>query len=342
MRRVPIALVCMLSLVLSYAPYVYIPAVHPLGLKQVRTIRIAHADTAGPNSPTAEASTASGSCSNGLNWGTGGAGAEDTTFSDITGNLFDAGEFTDYLELSGFGFSITGTVTGITVEVIGWGFNGTTPADYSSVRLMTASATYVGDEKATGALPAADPGSTYTTFGASSDDWNAGLSETEVNDPGFGVGLCFIATAANSRINIDHVRITVEYSPPPVPPSVTTDTPSNTTHFSATLLGTISDVGSGDATEHGFAFSTDPSLATNVSTSSLGSFTGTGQFSQQRNDLQPSTTYHVRAYATNSSGTGYGSPVTFTTNDEIPARTLRLISGKILINQGGRVIIRQR
>ena len=43
--------------------------------------------------------------------------------------------------------------------------------------------------------------------------------------------------------------------------------------------------------------------------------TGNGDFISTMNFLRPNTTYNVRAYATNSVGTGYGNVVNFTTND---------------------------
>ena len=40
---------------------------------------------------------------------------------------------------------------------------------------------------------------------------------------------------------------------------------------------------------------------------------GTGLFDSALTGLLPDTTYHVRAYASNSTGTAYGNEVTFTT-----------------------------
>ena len=125
-------------------------------------------------------------------------------------------------------------------------------------------------------------------------------------------------------------------------PTVTTNAVTGIGSFFATFSGTISNNGGSDAIDHGYAYSTDSTLATVIATTTLGGFTGTGSFSQFINILQPSTTYYVRAFATNSTGTGYGSIQSFATSYEIPARTLRLISGKIIINQGSRMIINQQ
>ena len=41
--------------------------------------------------------------------------------------------------------------------------------------------------------------------------------------------------------------------------------------------------------------------------------TGTGSFTSSITGLSPGTAYHVRAYATNSAGTGYGNDIEFNT-----------------------------
>jgi len=45
--------------------------------------------------------------------------------------------------------------------------------------------------------------------------------------------------------------------------------------------------------------------------------TGTGTFTSSIRGLQPATTYHVRAYATNVIGTSYSEPTTFTTGNSV-------------------------
>jgi uncharacterized protein (TIGR02145 family) len=45
---------------------------------------------------------------------------------------------------------------------------------------------------------------------------------------------------------------------------------------------------------------------------------GTGAFTINLNSLLPNTTYYIRAYATNSSGTGYGNEIMFKTNPGVP------------------------
>lgn len=61
----------------------------------------------------------------------------------------------------------------------------------------------------------------------------------------------------------------------------------------------------------GVCWSTEqnPTIDDNTTTDS----TGAGSFSSKITGLQPKANYYVRAYATNSKGTGYGSTVSFTT-----------------------------
>jgi uncharacterized protein (TIGR02145 family) len=71
-------------------------------------------------------------------------------------------------------------------------------------------------------------------------------------------------------------------------------------------------------TARGVAYGTSSSPTTAGAITNDG--TGTGVFTSALAGLTPSTTYNVRAYATNSVGTAYGNEVTFTT-PAIPAFT---------------------
>jgi len=66
-------------------------------------------------------------------------------------------------------------------------------------------------------------------------------------------------------------------------------------------------------TARGVCWSTGqtPTVADNRTTDG----TGAGSFSSSITGLTPNTTYYVRAYATNSAGTGYGSAMSFTTEE---------------------------
>ena len=98
-------------------------------------------------------------------------------------------------------------------------------------------------------------------------------------------------------------------------PTVITSAASSLTTTAATLNGAITSTGGANATESGFAYGTDPTLAVVIATSTLGGESGTASFLQNLTGLSPSTTYYDRAYATNSAGPGFGSILSFVTSD---------------------------
>jgi len=78
-----------------------------------------------------------------------------------------------------------------------------------------------------------------------------------------------------------------------------------------TVQGEITATGGYNATERGFQYNTVK--YPDKTKSESGSF-GTGTYNLQLTGLTPGTTYHIRAYATNQDGTGYGSWVAITTD----------------------------
>jgi hypothetical protein len=83
-------------------------------------------------------------------------------------------------------------------------------------------------------------------------------------------------------------------------------------YTTATSGGSITSDGGAAISARGVCWSTNASPTVALSTiTSDGS--GIGAFTSSITGLLPSTTYHVRAYATNSQGTGYGQDQTFTT-----------------------------
>jgi hypothetical protein len=95
-------------------------------------------------------------------------------------------------------------------------------------------------------------------------------------------------------------------------PQVSTSQVVNITVISAESGGTILSDGGEDIISCGICWGTAyyPTVSDSVSieTSSL------GEFSSVMNSLNPGKTYHVRAYATNINGTGYGEDIAFSTS----------------------------
>ncbi|GAB1373013.1 hypothetical protein MASR1M45_30770 [Candidatus Kapaibacterium sp.] len=101
-------------------------------------------------------------------------------------------------------------------------------------------------------------------------------------------------------------------------PSVSTANISNITYNSAQSGGNVTNDGGANVTARGVCWSTsqNPTIANSKTTDG----SGTGSFSSSITGLQSNTTYYVRAYATNSAGTGYGEQVSFKTltNSDVP------------------------
>lgn len=98
-------------------------------------------------------------------------------------------------------------------------------------------------------------------------------------------------------------------------PTVTTTAISNITENSATSGGTVTATGGAAITAQGVCWSTtaNPTISNSFTTNGT-----TTPFTSNLTGLTASTTYYVRAYATNSAGTAYGSQVSFTTAAAVP------------------------
>ncbi|MGA9117541.1 MAG: FISUMP domain-containing protein, partial [Bacteroidota bacterium] len=94
-------------------------------------------------------------------------------------------------------------------------------------------------------------------------------------------------------------------------PTVTTASITGITSTSAAGGGNVTSEGSSPVTARGVCWRTSQNPTTADSKTVDGS--GPGSFTSSMTGLSPSTPYYVRAYATNSAGTNYGSQVSFTT-----------------------------
>jgi|WetSurMetagenome_2_1015567.scaffolds.fasta_scaffold00649_3 uncharacterized protein (TIGR02145 family) len=136
---------------------------------------------------------------------------------------------------------------------------------------------------------------------------------------------------------------------PIVAATITTTAVSAVTLTTASSGGNITSDGGGTITARGacWAITTNPTINNFKSTDG----TGTGSFISSLTNLTPGTTYYVRAYATNSWGTSYGSEISFTTNPVVVATltttavtsvtlTTAVSGGNITANGGGNVTAR--
>jgi|GEM_PF-1107370 len=104
-------------------------------------------------------------------------------------------------------------------------------------------------------------------------------------------------------------------------PSVTTNPVSAIKTYSAVSGGNVTGDGGADVTRRGICWSTAQNPSDENGTCSE-SGSGTGSFAITMGDLNPITSYYVRAYAINSAGTNFGNQVNFQTDQEISIPTV--------------------
>ena len=92
----------------------------------------------------------------------------------------------------------------------------------------------------------------------------------------------------------------------------------------ATSGGEIISDGGGAITARGVCWST--SIAPTIASNKTSDGTGSGIFSSSISGLTALTTYYVRAYATNSAGTAYGSELSFKTTADLPTLTTNSVT----------------
>jgi hypothetical protein len=107
----------------------------------------------------------------------------------------------------------------------------------------------------------------------------------------------------------------VSFKTPVDMPVVVTAPVTDITKVSAVLNGEVTYDGGGEVTARGLVWSTNENPTVNDQKIEVG--TGTGVFSSELAGLTKFTSYHVRAFATNSAGTAYGNDVQFTTLADI-------------------------
>jgi uncharacterized protein (TIGR02145 family) len=139
-------------------------------------------------------------------------------------------------------------------------------------------------------------------------------SNSPCRDAGTNVGIPYSGSAPD----IGAIEYTVSG---PSSPTVSTNSVTNVGSTTATCGGNVSADGGASVTARGVCWSTssNPTIALSTKTSNG---TGTGSFVSSITGLSPATIYHVRAYATNSVGTAYGSDVQFSTTTNVVVPTL--------------------
>jgi hypothetical protein len=109
-------------------------------------------------------------------------------------------------------------------------------------------------------------------------------------------------------------------------PTVTTQAVTAIGTTMADGNGNITDLGAPDPTQHGVCWNTSGTPTTADSKTEKGAASATGAFASHMTGLSPNTIYYVRAYATNTAGTSYGTQVSFTTRAAAATVTTQAVS----------------
>lgn len=124
-------------------------------------------------------------------------------------------------------------------------------------------------------------------------------------------------------------------------PTVTSSAATSISSTSATLGGNVTATGGANVTERGVYYSTTNGFADGAGTkvSTTGDWSATGAFTQAISGLAAGTTYYVKAFATNSVGTSYGSQVSFTTSPTLiePGNALDFDGTNDYVNLGDKI-----
>jgi len=148
----------------------------------------------------------------------------------------------------------------------------------------------------------------------------------------------YIATVITDLSNLDYLNPpslgSYEYTSESTIPSISTTIVTNILATTATSGGYISSDGGGSITARGVCWST--SINPTIANSHTSDGTGTGTFISSINGLSDGITYYVRAYATNSIGTAYGSNISFTASSTTPdIILLKHTNNQLLILEDG-------
>ena len=151
---------------------------------------------------------------------------------------------------------------------------------------------------------------------------NSRIGTKRVEFPGFGIG------------RYDLGIITIKG---PTVPTVETAEVTNIKSKTATGGGKVTSSGGFAVTKRGVCWST--SQYPTVTNDHTEDGTGAGEFFSNIGNLQPNTTYYVRAYAENEKGVAYGNQVTFMTESGVPTVQTKLVrvDGKTIVYYEGSV-----
>lgn len=144
--------------------------------------------------------------------------------SYTSSSLSSNGDFTDYLQITDFGFSISSSniIVGIEIEIERFGDK----VKDNQARIVKGGVISTTDQSANPNWPNTDPNS-YQLYGANNDLWGEVFTPNDINASNFGVAISArrLGGGGGAAVpNIDHIRITVYFQIP---------LPISLMHFSA-------------------------------------------------------------------------------------------------------------
>ena len=161
---------------------------------------------------------------------------------------------------------------------------------------------------------------TKVTSGSGTGSYTCNLSGLQPNTTYY-----VRAYAINSKGTAYGTQVTFTTSKSISLPTVTTTIVSSIRFNYAMTGGNVTSEGGASVTDRGVVYSTTKNPTTTSSTK-VASGSGVGVFTTPLENLSPNTTYYVRAYATNSAGTAYGTELTFTTEKQVVMATVTTVS----------------
>jgi hypothetical protein len=131
---------------------------------------------------------------------------------------------------------------------------------------------------------------------------------------GLSPGITYYVRAYATNSNRTDYGAQVSFTSLKVPTVAATSAATSITYYTALMGGSITSDNGVAITARGFVYATAATTSTPSLTNSITTVSGTtGSYTGTITGLIPNTTYYVSSYATNSQGTNYGTPVSFTT-----------------------------
>lgn len=146
-------------------------------------------------------------------WESGVANAcvDNGTYTHVSSNTYDKNDQSYVLYVKDFGFSISGTIDGITVTLNTWSSTSTHQIDLC--QLLDENGVRGGTNLCSSPVVIDSIADTnIETLGSTSEKWGNALTDTWINDPDFGVALGILGKNNNANVFIDYIQITVEYT----------------------------------------------------------------------------------------------------------------------------------